>query len=190
MKTRTLSFIILFFLSLTISYAQIRNISTTKSSTTKSIVPNHLEYFAFIDGVEGDATSSGYENWIRLNSIDFLINKNLLGNRPTGQSNMSFSFTKNLDPSSTDLAERTFKNVNIQNMVIDAIDQVRGNKVVIIKYEFENVLLKSYHVTNPDNKQVETIEIVFKELVLKQYIYDSNGNLVRTIEKTISNSNA
>lgn len=189
MKTRSLSLIFLFVLSLVSAQAQIRKITTTNGSTTKSMVSNHLEYFAFIDGVEGDVTTSGYENWIRLNSIDFSINKNIQNNRPTGRADINFSFTKNLDPSSTELAEMTFSNVGIQNIVIEAVDLVAGNKQVIFKYEFKNVKLKSYHITNQENKEIEIIELVFQELVLNQFVYDSNGTLVKTIEKTISFSN-
>lgn len=141
-----------------------------------------MSIYMQFDGIQGDATDTGFEQWITLDTFQWGIGRGITtpvgsaANREASQPSVSeITVTKQLDIASNPL---------FQNIVTD-----QGGKTVkisftrtgsggdkFLEYTLTNTLISGYHITSSGDRPVESLSLNFTKVQIMVKMLDPSNN--------------
>jgi type VI secretion system secreted protein Hcp len=126
-----------------------------------------------IDGIKGNVTTSGYEEWVEVDSLQWGTGRAIMtetgrvsdreGSTPTFS---EISLTKDMDKSSpyifTESVAGASKPVEIHILRTEA-----GGTAPYVQYDLENCLISSYSVSSSGDKPTESFSLNFTKLIMR-----------------------
>jgi len=122
-----------------------------------------------IDGINGNVTAKGYENWISIESMHFGVNRSIhtpVGsnrNRESGIPSISaLEITKLIDQSSTNILQQILKGTAIPTVQID-LCTTQSTHQPYLQYKLSNVLISNRHIYHEQgqHRPLEVLKLHF-----------------------------
>lgn len=151
-----------------------------------------VDYFLKLDGVPGEATASGHENEIALNSFAWGDNtpgitglRDTATGRGVGRATVSdIHFTKMIDKSTPTLMLDASNGRNIKTAVLSL--RREGNNSDYAQYTFSNVVVSSYGVSgNNGQEPQDSFSLSFGKVSVQYFQQNSDGAALGGINSCI-----
>jgi type VI secretion system secreted protein Hcp len=130
-----------------------------------------------IEGIAGDSTDPGYDDWILINAA-MPVFRSLPGGavdqqRTKGETSLGdVTFTRQLDKSSPKLMEACALGKFNKKVVVEFTTLAAGREVPYLTYEFHNLAFASYAVhadSSGPAKTTETLKLTYKSAELRSF---------------------
>jgi type VI secretion system secreted protein Hcp len=138
--------------------------------------------YMYYPGLKGDATETGYKDWITLQSVHFGTSRSVASSvgstasREASVPNISaITVTKNLDASSAGLFRASVtlsKGVSVQI----AFTKTGSNGEAYLKYQLDDCLIAGYNISTSGDRPVENITISSAKFQMTVTATDSSNN--------------
>lgn len=138
-----------------------------------------------IQGINGDVTATGYENWIRLESINFGVGRDIRSVEPGDQTNREESVPNFSEISITKLMDQASPNLftlacigPAQTSVLIYLSRggTGGAFQNYMQYTLSDVLISSYSVsTDRDSDPLENLTLSFDKLQMVYIPFNNDG---------------
>ena len=123
--------------------------------------------------IKGNVTAQGYENWIKLDSLQFGVGRGIsmeagnMSNREATRPSISeMTVTKIMDASSSGLFKESLTGTAGVKVVIDIVKTGSDKIEKYVSYELEDVLVSSYSVSAGDGAPNEGISLSFAKITM------------------------
>lgn len=136
-----------------------------------------LAAFLKIEGIVGDSTDPGHDDWILINAATPIF-RSIPGGavdqqRPRGETSLGeVTFTRQLDRSSPQLMEACALGKFNKTIVAHFTTLARGTEVPYLTYEFHNLAFASYAVhaeSSGPAMTTETLKLTYKSAELRSF---------------------
>ncbi|SEB42492.1 type VI secretion system tube protein Hcp [Paenibacillus sp. GP183] len=128
---------------------------------------NYDVYFK-LDGVTGESTTRGYENWIIPTSIDFEVSTPIASSGAPGKAFINqFKLKKVIDSSSPSLFTKTVSGERTLKGQIVFVKQGKGQEI-LLTIDLTDVIISDYIF----NDLSETVSLKFDSIKLSYTVYD------------------
>lgn len=138
-----------------------------------SVSFGQLNYYLKIDGIQGEATEKGYDNWIKIEAFTQSIEKEAprQGNRGSNAIFSTLNVSKVLDVSSVKIAEAVAKGLLYKNVEIACVK----NGMPFYSCALANVIMTSYSISGVSSERpfeeiafsFETIKVTYSQISSK-----------------------
>lgn len=138
---------------------------------------SHAAVFMKLDGVDGESTAPGHEDWIDLLSMGVSIDRPVDSGRTGAAKLENFKFGKEIDKSTPLLMRALVAAGNYPRVQIEFTKRIAtGQEVTYMKYELENVVITSYSMSgDSDAAPLETVSLNFEKVKITYTPYNSSG---------------
>lgn len=141
-----------------------------------------MAIYVKIDGIEGDVTKKGHENWVDVQSMQFGVDRSIstptgrAANRETSEPNVSeVTLMRELDKSSPLLFKEAVVGRQGKKVQIDLVATGDPGELYMT-YKLDNVLVSGYTVAaNETGRPTETISLNFSKIEMSYTARDA-GN--------------
>ncbi|NJM32142.1 MAG: type VI secretion system tube protein Hcp [Limnobacter sp.] len=149
-----------------------------------------MSVFIKYDGIEGQASDEGHKGWMRVDSMEWGIQRNINsdtaveGEREAGNATVSdLTITRRADKATPKLvmAACCGKGKDVEIDVTRTGEGTKGSETYL-KYTLKNALVSNYRTEIVANKEgtalipVEHITLAFVEFTVEHTPYDNDGN--------------
>lgn len=131
-------------------------------------------YMQFDGGsIKGDVTTAGFENWIKLSSLQFGVGRGIsmavghLSSREVSTPSISeIVITKELDPASAQLMQAAMS--KDEGVKVEIVLVRTGSKEIeeVGRYTIENVLISGFSVSSSGDKPTESLSLSFAKITV------------------------
>ncbi len=136
-----------------------------------------LAAFLKIEGIVGDSTDPGHDDWILINAATPIFRSIPRGavdqQRPRGETSLGeVTFTRQMNKDSPRLMEACALGKFNKNIVVEFTIPVSGIEVPYLKYEFRNLAFASYAVhaeSSGPETTTETLKLTYKSAELRSF---------------------
>lgn len=150
---------------------------------TPSAADDHI--FLKFGTIEGDVKADGYENWIRLHTIQFSLIRKLdlqagqLSSHTHAQPGFSaFVCFKHPDIASPQLIQSACTQADKQTATISVCRMANGKAVTLTEYGLFQALLSEFHLTSDAGGQAcEKVQFLYEGIRVKHSRLDENNRL-------------
>jgi type VI secretion system secreted protein Hcp len=133
-------------------------------------------------GLKGDATETGFKDWITLESVQFGTTRSVAAKvgstagREAGVPNVSeITVTKRLDAASAGLFRASVTLSKGQSVNI-AFTRTGAEGEAYLKYQLDDVLITGYEIATDGDRPVETVSISCAKFQMTVTTTDSSNN--------------
>ena len=141
-----------------------------------------MSAFMKIEGIEGDVTAKGHENWIQIDKIELHIERTLsaepgrISDRERTRPTLSeITIHKKMDRTSPLLFSESCVGKAKEELLID-ICQTNNTLSAYMQYNLSNVIVSYYQVNHENNHQpIETIRLSYDRIEMKYTPYDDQN---------------
>jgi type VI secretion system secreted protein Hcp len=147
------------------------------------------EFFLKLPGIDGEATTKGFEDQIQLQTFNLGCTQPHSAQHGTGLGAakadwMDFTFTKQTDKSSPKLMEACAKGAHIQDAKVIIREAGGESPVEYLTYEFKDLLITSYHIGGHDGseKTTDSGSFSFSEIKKTYQSQDEKGQKKDKVE--------
>ena len=134
-----------------------------------------------LDGIDGESTAKGHENWIELNSFSFGVTTTT-GSASGGGVNKplfsDFTFTQFQDSSTPKEFEALVENKHIATGILDLVRTTKDQPFTYLKYTFSDIVLTSMNFSDGGARPIETVTFKYGAIKLDAFSLDDKGQSV------------
>ena len=160
-------------------------------SSTEDVTPETpalcVKIYSDIDGIPGESTDAGYEDWIEVESFSFSVSTPTQGS--TGSSRRrsiifdDIILTKWVDKATPKLMEAVARGTVISSVEIVFTKYVSDSIVEYYGYELENVIVTSYQSTGTVGEiPLDTLTLSYEEITVTYTEYSDTGKPLGNVE--------
>jgi len=145
-------------------------------------IPSHAGEHIFLkfDGINGESTAKGHENWIDVQSYGW----GLSGSCCFGPFFDDFSITKRTDSTSPILFQDLVTNKTISSATVDLFSDSGGPQPKF-QFSFSDIVFTSFNfVGDATTSASETLRFSFSKVTLSDFQLDSDGHFLPPITTT------
>lgn len=134
------------------------------------------------DPIKGSATDDKHKDWIEVHGFSHSVAQPMSGSQNTGRSAAradfgTFNINKDLDKSSVDLNLFCAQGKHIAKLELE-VCQETGEKACYLKYELENAMVQSVHVSGGGSSHpTESVAFVYDVISWTYTFVDPQGNV-------------
>lgn len=147
-----------------------------------------MPIFMKYDGIDGEATTTGFDKWIELNSFQFGIGRGISSayGQSTRESSIAsvseISVSKPTDGASTKLMVAALTGTLDKKVTISMVRTASGSVQPYMIYELEGCGVSGYSVSSGGDRPTESINLNFDKISFKYLLVgdslDSNPEVV------------
>jgi type VI secretion system Hcp family effector len=146
--------------------------------------------FLELSGIQGEATTVGFQNQIAISSVSFGIANPACSGGKSGSIPSEFIFTKATDRASVDLYQALHAHANLGLARFRVTRSIGGNQTTFTQYDFQDAILSSVSAagTNADSRPLESWSLSFSQVTIVYTYYDAGGKNLGTEQMSITPS--
>ena len=135
-----------------------------------------------IEGVRGNVTDPGHENWIEIGSFSFGVGRGIASSSPGNQSNREASvpsFTEiRVDKVMDETSPILFQLATVgtaKRVEIHISETVAERNMVTVRYTLTDVLISNYNVSTGGSRPQESLSLNFARIEMSFIPYNDKG---------------
>jgi type VI secretion system secreted protein Hcp len=141
-----------------------------------------FETYLQLDGIQGEASEMNHKNWIRVMHFSHGVFQEgtgaigAAGRRVVGKCiHGDFNITKQIDRSTPYLNRECCSGKHIPRAIVEIVATTNNKKEVILRYTFDQVVIKSVDIVGGDGQQVpmENVKLEYSKI---KWEYNMVGN--------------